>query len=68
MIVWDKVLVKNLNPEDVQTGYSNGHVVDQQIERASNFTYEEKTMNISPILEYLVYYGSGKDSDAARFY
>ena len=39
--VQDKLLVKNLTPEDVQTGFSDGHVVDQQLERKGNFTDEE---------------------------
>ena len=44
-----KVLVKNLTPEDVQTGFINGHAVDQQIERASYVTKEEEIMKISTI-------------------
>ena len=31
VIVQYKVLVKNLTPEDVQTVFANGHVVDQQL-------------------------------------
>ena len=40
-IVREKVLVNNITPEDVQTGFTNGHAVDQQIERAINFKKEE---------------------------
>ena len=35
------VLVKKPTPEDVQTGFKNGHAVDQKLERASNVTNEE---------------------------
>ena len=39
--VRDKVLVKNLTPEYEQTGFTNKHVVYQQIKRAINVTKEE---------------------------
>ena len=38
--VRDKVMVKNPTPEDVQTGFTNGHAVDQQIESANNVKKE----------------------------
>ena len=39
--VRDKVLVKNLTPEDVQASFTNGHAVDKKTERANNTTKEE---------------------------
>ena len=36
--VSEKVLVKNLTTEYVQTGFTNGNTVDQQIERERNVT------------------------------
>ena len=45
----DKVLVKNLTPEDIKTGFNNGNVANHQLERASNVTNKEETMNIFPI-------------------
>ena len=47
--VRDKVLVNNLTTEDVQTGFNNGHAVDNQLERSSNVTNKEETMKIYPI-------------------
>ena len=68
MTVWDKVLVKNLTPEDVRTGFTNIHVVDQQIEKASNVTDEEEIMKIAPVQAYLIYYGFEKYLDEAMVY
>ena len=36
--VRDNVLVKKLTSEDVQTGFTNRHAVDKQLERISNVT------------------------------
>ena len=55
--VQDKVLVKNLTPEGVQKVFNNEHVVDQQLERASNVIDEEETMKISPMSSYFIYDG-----------
>ena len=44
------VLVKKPTPEDVQTGFKNGHAVDQKLERASNVTNEEEITKIAPTL------------------
>ena len=55
--VQDKVLVKNLTPEGVQKVFNNEHVVDQQLERASNVIDEEETMKISPMPSYFIYDG-----------
>ena len=59
-IVWGKVMVKNLIPEDFQTVFTNRHVVDQKLEIAGNFTDEEEIINISPIPSYLIYDGFEK--------
>ena len=47
--VRDKVLVNNLTIEDVQTGFTNSHAVDQHIEKAINVTNKEEIMKIAPI-------------------
>ena len=63
-----KVLFKNLTPKYIQTSFANGHVVYDQIERASNVIYEEEIMNIPAIFSYLIYYGFGKYLDVAMVY
>ena len=63
-----KILVKNLIPEDFQSGFTNGQGVDQQLERASNVTEEEEIMKIASIPSYLIYDGFDKDLDSAMVY
>ena len=50
-------MVKNQFPEDVQTCFTNKHVVDQQIVRAHN---KEEIINIVSIPADLIYYGLKK--------
>ena len=59
-----KLLVKDLTPEDVQTGFTNEHAVDQQLERASNVTNTEEIIKMSTIPSYLIYDGFEKDFDS----
>ena len=66
--VRDKVLIKNLTPEDVQTHFTNMHVVDQHLERAININDEGIIIKIYPILSYLIYDGFEKYLDAAIVY
>ena len=63
-----KLLVKDLTPEDVQTGFTNEHAVDQQLERASNVTNTEEIIKMSTIPSYLIYDGFEKDLNAAMVY
>ena len=66
--VRDKVLVNNLTIEDVQTGFTNSHAVDQHIEKAINVTKKEEITKIAPIPSYFIYDGFEKDLYAAIFY
>ena len=66
--VREKVIVKNLTPEDVQKGFTIRHVVAQQLERAININDEEETTKIAPIQSYLIYDGFEKDLDTAMVY
>ena len=45
----DNVLVNNLDTEYVQTSFTNGNEVNQNTERARNFTNKEEITKIVPI-------------------
>ena len=64
----DKVLVKNLYPQDVQTGFTNKTAVGRQLERAINVTNEEEIIKISPIPSYFIHGGFEKYLDASMVY
>ena len=66
--VRSKAQVKNLTAQEVQTGLSNGHKVDQQIGRSINVTNEEEIIRIAPIPAYTVYNGFECDLNAAMVY
>ena len=53
----EKVLIKNLTPEDVQTGFTNRHTVGQHLERVINVTKDGELMKIAPIPSYFIFYG-----------